>query len=186
MAGMRSASGTPTNIPTSNEAMTSTGDVGLDTSTASTAGQPASSATGPRTYQSAQTPRTTTYQRPTKRRHPPQRDQSHVARDSLIDQIMNENEAQVPIYERSSTRNITLSRDSAGQDVDNDAAAAEAFKAQLLVDLELGTRKRAPKKVEPGAPTGPKLGGSRSQREKMRALEEAGKGGAGAGGGGKK
>ena len=125
-----------------------------------------------KTFQEAQARSTRKYQRPTKRRQAPVRDQSHVARDSLIDQILNE--SQVPIYDQSASK-ATISAGDNKDDVDNDAAAAEAFKAQLLADLEQN-RKRMRTAT---ASTGPKLGGSRSQREKMRALEEAaGKGGA--------
>ena len=128
--------------------------------------------TGPRTYQEAQSRSERVYQRPTKRRPRPIRDQTDVARDSMIDQLMREN--QVPLYDRSIS-NTPGPEDQAAGDVDNDAAAAEAFKAQLLADLEAQKRRKpATASKNPGASqTGPKLGGSRAQREKMRALEEA-------------
>lgn len=79
-------------------------------------------------------------------------------------------EAQVPMYDRSSAR--ATGTDANG---DNDVAAAEAFKAQLLADMETH-RRRPPKSASAqnaNVTSGPKLGGSRQQREKMRALQEA-------------
>lgn len=125
-----------------------------------------------RTYQQAQARSSRVYQRPTKRRPPPQRDQTDVARDSIIDQIMHE--SQVPHYEPTLPQ-VALAD---GEEIDNDAATAEAFKAQLLVELEQQQKRRKPL---PGTntskttttSTGPKLGGSRNLREKMKAMEEA-------------
>ncbi len=133
----------------------------------------ASRSTGEWTIENAPARSTKTYQRPTKRRPKPARDQADVARDSMIDQIMQE--SSVPLY----TQPVST---SGGNDVDNDAATAEAFKAQLLLEFEVRRPRLAPKGVakDAKAPTGPKLGGSRSQREKMKALEEAAKGGGGA------
>jgi hypothetical protein len=124
--------------------------------------------TGDRTYQAAQARSTRVYERPSKRRKPPQRDEADVARDSMIDQIMHE--AQVPIYEQPAVR-AAVEED----DVDNDAATAEAFKAQLLAEIEVNNRRRLAKAASKDTKqsSGPKLGGSRSQREKMKALEEA-------------
>ena len=124
----------------------------------------------PTTFDSAQSRSTSVYQRPTKRKKPPQREQKDVARDSIIDQIMQE--SQVPLYDRSGSHTPL-------DNVDNGAATAEAFKAQLLVEMEEQNRRRpAPRNpaVKDGTASmqsGPKLGGSRAQREKMRALEEA-------------
>ena len=84
----------------------------------------------------------------------------------MIDQLMGEN--QVPIYDRS----IAQSRVHGARDADSDLAAAEEFKSQLLADLERNNKRRPPKTAAT-ATTGPKLGGSRAQREKMRALEES-------------
>jgi hypothetical protein len=125
--------------------------------------------TGDRTYQAAQARSTRVYERPSKRRKPPQRDEADVARDSMIDQIMHE--AQVPIYEQPAVRAAVEEDD----DVDNDAATAEAFKAQLLAEIEVNNRRRLAKAASKDTKqsSGPKLGGSRSQREKMKALEEA-------------
>ncbi|KAK3679118.1 hypothetical protein LTR37_021431 [Vermiconidia calcicola] len=127
--------------------------------------------TAPTTVQQAQARTGRQYQRPTKRRQPPQRGQVDVARDSIIDQIMQE--SQVPLYDRSTSNTPA----SAGNAVDNDAATAEAFKAQLLAEMEEQYRRRPPpstdKSKDAKTSYGPKLGGSRAQREKMRAIEEA-------------
>ena len=121
-----------------------------------------------RTFQQAQSQATRVYERPTKRRPPPVKDQTNIARESMIDQIMRE--SQVPLYDRPVSQTPVPN----GEDADNDEAAADAFKAQLLADMELNRRRRpASTKKEGTTSTGPKLGGSRSQREKMRALEEA-------------
>ena len=80
---------------------------------------------------------------------------------------------QVPIYYNISQ----LKPPPDSGEGDNDAATAEAFKAQLLVEMEQQNRRRPPAtkpgSKEPKMQSGPKLGGSRAQREKMRALEEA-------------
>jgi hypothetical protein len=130
----------------------------------------APTAKAPTTLDSAQSRSTRVYQRPTKRKQPPQRQEKDVVRDSIIDQLMQE--SQVPLYDRSGSH-------TPADNVDNDAATAEAFKAQLLVEMEEQNRRRpAPRNpaVKDGSASmqsGPKLGGSRSQREKMRAMEEA-------------
>lgn len=110
-----------------------------------------------------------------KRSRRPERGADDIARDSMIDQIMHE--GQVPLYSEP----VAGSRSTAPNDVegDNDEAAAEAFKAQLLAEMQMQNRRRpAPKAAAAGGKdakvsTGPKLGGSRSQREKMKAIEEA-------------
>ena len=82
-------------------------------------------------------------------------------------------ESEVPLYDRS----VSHTQRAEAEDVDNDAATAEAFKAQLLAEMEEQNRRRHPTSTSTSkdktAPTGPKLGGSRAQREKMRAMEEA-------------
>lgn len=126
--------------------------------------------TAPTTFDQAQSRSASVYQRPTKRKQPPKREQTDVARDSIIDQILQE--SQVPLYDRSGSH-------TPAEDADNDAATAQAFKAQLLVEMEQQNRRRPPahnpaaKGATGSMQSGPKLGGSRRQREKMRALEEA-------------
>lgn len=170
---MRSATGTPlnqTNKQDSSDAMEELRDaVGQDQQQNTTSPMPKVAAAT--TFDSAQARSTRVYQRPTKRKQPPARGQTDVARDSIIDQIMQE--SQVPLYDRSGSH-------TPAQDGDNDAATAQAFKAQLLVEMEEQNRRRpAPRNPATASATGssmqsgPKLGGSRSQREKMRALEEA-------------
>jgi hypothetical protein len=92
----------------------------------------------------------------------------------MIDQIMHE--TQVPLYAQPASRTAAVD----GDEGDNDAAAAEAFKAQLIAEIQMQKPRRGPKAASKDAKTstGPKLGGSRAQREKMKALEEAKSGGA--------
>ena len=120
-----------------------------------------------RTLQSAQQRSRSAYKRPTRRRQPRARPEADIARDSMIDQILSEN--QVPHYDRS----VLAVRTNDGEEVDNDTAAAEVFKAQLLADLERNKRRPPLAKTAASVAMGPKLGGSRSQRERMRAVEEA-------------
>lgn len=169
MAEMRSSAAPPNNVPSASSFLEETKDEATysESMAPNHAVQLSSSQ---RTIQQAQARSSRVYQRPTKRRAPPARDPTDVARDSMIDQLMNE--AQVPIYDRSAIK-AGLSDGGSG---DNDAAAAEAFKAQLLADLEQNRRKPSSRAKE-GTATGPKLGGSRAQRERMRAMEEANKSG---------
>lgn len=116
--------------------------------------------------------------RPTKqRRGPPQRGAHDIARDAMVDQIMRE--SQVPIYDQSSSKD----QESQAVGFDADEAAAEAFRAEFLLSLEERQNRRRPaappvqQRGAPPVPTGPKLGGSRAQREKMKAIEEAKAGG---------
>jgi hypothetical protein len=69
-----------------------------------------------------------------------------------------------------------------GKHLDPDAAAAEAFKADFLAQAEARNLSRRQPAVNASAgsagaagavPSGPKLGGSRAARERMRAMEEA-------------
>lgn len=84
-------------------------------------------------------------------------------------------ESQVPIYDQTSSKNQQLQ----SEDFDADEAAAEAFRAEFLLSLEEQQNRRRPaappvqQRGAPPVPSGPKLGGSRAQREKMKAIEEA-------------
>ncbi|KAK4903406.1 hypothetical protein LTR27_000337 [Elasticomyces elasticus] len=128
------------------------------------------------TTDSAQQPRKNTYQRPRKRQPRP-RDPKDVARESLIESIMKEStDASVPLYDRSGLE--TASRETG----DADDAAAEAFKAQFMQDMEEQNRRRpnpvpfskvAQAKGADRTAHGPKLGGSRMQRERMKAAQAA-------------
>nr|POE74346.1 vacuolar import and degradation protein 27 [Quercus suber] len=114
-----------------------------------------------------------------RRRRFPARGEQDVARDALVDQIMRE--SQVSMYDRSAqTQQLKNSNHNAETSMDNDTAAAEAFKAQYYAHQEAHHRRRAPPppagKGAVATSSGPKLGGSRSQREKMKALEAASKG----------
>ena len=108
------------------------------------------------------------------RRPPPKRDEGHTARDSLVDQIMAE--VTVPHYALPVARMRRLP--TTGDDVDNDEAAMEAFKNQFLADSERNKKRKSaapPTGTKGVVPTshGPKLGGSRAQRARMKAAEAA-------------
>lgn len=113
--------------------------------------------------------------KPRPRRQPPGRNTSDLARDALVDQIMRE--SHIPIYSRSESP-----PEPPGTDGENDEAFAEAFKQGFLQAIEEKNMRSKPP-LPPGAVTkggkvveaakGPKLGGSRSQRERMKAVEEA-------------
>lgn len=167
LAEMRSTAASPANAISSDvnvNALAATPDTGNDAS-ATTAAIP-----DEQTLQLAQVRSDRVYQRPNKRPRKKryERDEADIARDAYIDQFMQE--AQVPIHDRTNSK--AASAEAGG---DNDAAAAEAFKAQLLADMELN-RRRPPKSASAqtaNVTSGPKLGGSRQQRERMRAMQEA-------------
>jgi hypothetical protein len=109
-----------------------------------------------------------------RRRQPPARDAADLARDSLIESIMKE--STLPLYSHPSTGpNLSAVVE------DNEDEAAEAFKTQFLQDMEEQRRKKPPKpppfsKVAVAKGTertnhGPKLGGSRQQRERHKAAQ---------------
>lgn len=97
---------------------------------------------------------------------------STQARASLIDEIMRESN-HTPHYTAPSS-NPNSSDQTA---LDPDAAAAAAFKAEFLAQAEARNLSRRQPAVNSGAPaaasSGPKLGGSRAMRERMKAAEEA-------------
>lgn len=104
-----------------------------------------------------------------------QKDPSELAREAMIEQILGE--SQVPMYDQTSSAPGPSAEDDG---VDRDEAVAEAFKAEFLANLQERKRRRTAVEKSSGSgkaaasvPSGPKLGGSRSQREKMRQLEEA-------------
>ena len=109
---------------------------------------------------------------------------STLARASLIDQIMGESK-HTPHYTSPTAAATHNSTSTSTQDgVDPDAAAAAAFKADFLAQAEARNLSRRKPKV-PAATTsgaaaagaapssGPKLGGSRAARMRMREAEEA-------------
>lgn len=166
LAEMRSTVASPANVVASDGTAAATAPHPTDADgTATTL-----ATSNDRNFHQAQARSDRVYQRPTKRprKKKYERNEADIARDAYIDQIMQE--AQVPLYDRTSAQ-------AAGTDAggDNDAAAAEAFKAQLLADME-NHRRRPPKSASAQASnvtSGPKLGGSRQQRERMRAMQEA-------------
>lgn len=107
---------------------------------------------------------------------------STQARASLIDQIMRESNhtphytapAASTIQPKSSSSNNTATYD------DPDAAAAAAFKAEFLAQAEMRNLSRRKPAINASSAAaaattshGPKLGGSRAQRERMRAATAA-------------
>jgi len=131
------------------------------------------------TSDNAQQRTASNYRRPrTQRRQPRPRNPDDIARESLVESIMRESgTAAAPLYDRPDTTATT--RNTA----DNDDAAAEAFKTQVLQDMAAQNRRRPPNPVPfskvalaKGADRmahGPKLGGSRMQRERMKAAQAA-------------
>ncbi|KAK0363985.1 hypothetical protein LTR02_003753 [Friedmanniomyces endolithicus] len=131
------------------------------------------------TSDNAQQRSASNYRRPrTQRRQPRLRDPDDLTRESLVESIMRESgTAAAPLYDRPDVTATT--RDTA----DTDDAAAEAFKTQFLQDMAAQNRRRPPNPVPfskvalaKGADRtahGPKLGGSRMQRERMKAAQAA-------------
>jgi hypothetical protein len=101
---------------------------------------------------------------------------STTARASLIDQIMRESN-HTPHY----TSPSNSAPNPSNSHFDPDAAAAEAFKMEFLAQAEARNLSRRQPAVNASSgsaaagavPSGPKLGGSRAARERMRAVEEA-------------
>lgn len=133
-----------------------------------------------RSVEAANAPSRSTYIRPEgwqqakSRRKTAAPDPSSIERRSLIDQIMRE--STVPIYDHPKPAAPRKPEDG----VDNDEAAAEAFKMQFLADMQMRVRRKPagyPSAGSKGASTshGPKLGGSRKQRERMKAAQQASK-----------
>ncbi|KAI6792864.1 hypothetical protein KC332_g17299 [Hortaea werneckii] len=117
--------------------------------------------------------------RPARPRRPPAvRDEKDVARDSLVDQILGE--STVPHYDRPAASKQPPPPED--DNVDRDAAAAEAFKKRYLASIGVKRKRKVapPSGATRGATAisthGPKLGGSRSQRQKMKAMERQEKG----------
>jgi len=122
-----------------------------------------------------------TTSKPSTRRHgrpPRQPSPSTTARASLIDQIMRESNHTPHYTPAANTSHITS---DSNKHLDPDAAAAEAFKADFLAQAEARNLSRRQPAANASAgsaaagavPSGPKLGGSRAARERMRAVEEA-------------
>ena len=128
--------------------------------------------------QTHETQQRSSTRQPRRRRQAFQRGEDALARDAMVDQIMRESD--MPIYDRSTNPppNTTTAE---GEEEDADEAAAQAFKAEFLANMASRKRRKPPaapaNSSKPGAqqaaPSGPKLGGSRAQRERMKALEEA-------------
>lgn len=134
---------------------------------------------------------------PRRRRRPNVDDPTSKARAAMVDEIMGE--TPMPIYDRTpstryagltnrlaagaAARDETGDADATSADVDNDEAVAEAFKAEFLAHLNERNRRRqeaaassssSSRNALPSQGVAPKLGGSRAQRQKMRAAAAAG------------
>ncbi|KAK5131562.1 hypothetical protein LTR08_000817 [Meristemomyces frigidus] len=174
MAEMRSANSTPKNytLGTTDSQLNSTPTAQDELDTTDMDVQPTLPTLPNQTLPAAARSRQPKRQPTRPRRPPPKRDESRTARDSLVDQIMQE--SSIPLYDKSSTSTRYLA--SGGGD--NDAAAMEAFKADFLADSEQHKKRKqpAPPAGTKGAVAtshGPKLGGSRTQRARMKAAAAA-------------
>ncbi|EMC96103.1 hypothetical protein BAUCODRAFT_517906 [Baudoinia panamericana UAMH 10762] len=118
-------------------------------------------------------------------RQPPLRATSDLARDSLIEDIMRESD--VGLYDRSASGTPSqYNFETPATDADPDSAAALAFTSAFLREQEERNRRRPPNpapfsKVAKATGMdrtnhGPKLGGSRAQRERMKAAQATGAG----------
>ncbi|KAK6429547.1 hypothetical protein LTR95_014306 [Oleoguttula sp. CCFEE 5521] len=106
-----------------------------------------------------------------RRREPRPPSPSQVARDSLIDQILSESQSANPHYDPLSA-NPTPPPGLTDSTLDNDTLAAMQFKAEFLAAAEERNLMRRPP-ANPSQAMGPKLGGSRAARDRMKAAEEA-------------
>ncbi|OQN99763.1 hypothetical protein B0A48_14533 [Cryoendolithus antarcticus] len=122
---------------------------------------------------SAMTPKTdqAPKSRQRRRREPRPPSPSQVARDSLIDQILSESQSANPHYDPLSA-NPTPPPGLTDSTLDNDTLAAMQFKAEFLAAAEERNLMRRPP-ANPSQALGPKLGGSRAARDRMKAAEEA-------------
>lgn len=109
---------------------------------------------------------------------------STQARASLIDQIMRESNHTphytAPAPSTSHTKNSSSSSNNTATHDDPDAVAAAAFKAEFLAQAEMRNLSRRKPAINASSTAaaattshGPKLGGSRAQRERMRAATAA-------------
>lgn len=106
------------------------------------------------------------------RRQPARRTSDDLARDAMVDAVFSE--ARLGIYDESS-RQAASNVARTGQDEDADERMVEEFKREFMANQEERNSRKAPP-PPPGAKgeslKGPKMGGSRSQRAAMRAIEE--------------
>ncbi|KAF1810776.1 hypothetical protein P152DRAFT_483503 [Eremomyces bilateralis CBS 781.70] len=110
--------------------------------------------------------------RPWRRRK--RRNSDDVRRDKLVEQVLRE--SRLDLYDESAASSPREANDQAADDT-----IAEQFRRDFMEAQNKNMRRAAPpppsQKVKPGEerPKGPKLGGSRSARAALRALEEKGK-----------
>lgn len=103
-----------------------------------------------------------------------QKDPGELAREAMVEQILGESKSHVPMYAHSTVKNHLVPNEPG---VDNDEAVAAAFKAEFLA--QVGERARRGPRIPPSTKgekqpsNGPKLGGSRHQRFKMRKALQA-------------
>ena len=106
--------------------------------------------------------------KPFRPRHRPRRASEDLARDALVEQVLHESKLDAGYMTESSD-----SEDEEGV-ADGDEAFAERFK-QGFMDQVAERQAQQQQKTKPPEQTkeGPKLGGSRTARAKMQALQES-------------
>ncbi|GAB7357146.1 hypothetical protein MBLNU459_g7939t1 [Dothideomycetes sp. NU459] len=106
------------------------------------------------------------------RRQPARRSSNDLARDAMVEEVFKE--SILGIYD-DSARQEPLTSSRTGQNEDADERMVEEFKREFMANQQERNFRKAPP-PPPGAKgestKGPKLGGSRSQRAAMRAMEE--------------
>ncbi|QIW96327.1 hypothetical protein AMS68_001845 [Peltaster fructicola] len=104
-----------------------------------------------------------------RKRQPAGPSEADIARDGLVDRILRD--GALPLYDKQMPQSIEM---DGADDHDKDAAAAAAFKADFLANMEENRYSRKLTNTTT-ASNGPKLGGSRMARERMKVLEEQAK-----------
>ncbi|KAK3073099.1 hypothetical protein LTR53_005627 [Teratosphaeriaceae sp. CCFEE 6253] len=174
LAEMRAtSSSTASDESSAGEAMGARGGTGESTTAQAVAAAQTTNRVQQRRQQTTRQPRSN-------RRHPP-RGAQDLARDSLIEDLMRESNTGSALFNNPTIASSTLA--STTDEVGAEDAAAEAFKAQFLQDMEAQNRRRPPApppfskvaqaKGADRTAHGPKLGGSRQQRERMKAAQAA-------------
>ncbi|KAK7179493.1 hypothetical protein DPSP01_002602 [Paraphaeosphaeria sporulosa] len=103
------------------------------------------------------------------RRQPKRRNSEDIRRDAMVEAVLRE--AKLDYFDSAPPPSTSTTN----MQTNNDEALVEQFRQEFLDSIqERQQRKPAPPaRGEKEAPKGPKLGGSRSARAKMHALEEA-------------
>ncbi|KAL5409503.1 hypothetical protein PMIN03_005946 [Paraphaeosphaeria minitans] len=103
------------------------------------------------------------------RRQPKRRNSEDIRRDAMVEAVLRE--AKLDYFDSAPPPSTSASTTQ----TNNDEALVEQFRQEFLDSIQERQQRKpaAPAKGEKEAPKGPKLGGSRSARAKMHALEEA-------------